>query len=215
MKKFSKLQILAWVLSVVPLLMVAAVYGRLPDMVPTNWGINGEITYGAKSTLWVIGGMSLLFAVLFPVLPRIDPRRKNYHKFLPSYDLFQVIMMLFLIGVVGIMLVETLRPGTVAVGMVVSGLVSLLLMLLGNMLPKFRQNYFSGFKNPWTLASETVWNKTHRLGGRLLFVTGLLGLFTCFLSDTVRYTVFFTALTAAVLIPCVMSYVWYRREQDP
>lgn len=214
MKKFSKMQILAWVLAVVPLIMVAAVYGRLPDQVPTHWSLDGTVTYGSKTTLWMIAGLTVPFAVLFPVLPRIDPRKKNYHKFLPSYDLFQVVMMLFMIVMSGIVIVETMRPGTVRVGNVVTGLVSLLLLILGNMLPKFRQNYFSGLKNPWTLASESVWVKTHRLGGRLMFLAGLIGLATCFLPDRPRFAVFFTALIVAVLIPNVMSYIWFRREGE-
>ncbi|MDO4270988.1 MAG: SdpI family protein [Eubacteriales bacterium] len=213
MKKFSKLQILAWVLAVVPLIMVAVSYGLLPDQVPTHWGFDGAVTYGPKSTMWMIGGMSVLFAVLFPVLPHIDPRRRNYDKFMPSYDLFQVVMMLFLIGMTGVILTETFRPGTVNVGTVVTGLVSLLFVVLGNMLPKFRQNYFSGLKNPWTLASEAVWVRTHRLGGKLLFAAGLLGLASCFLPETPRYFVFFGALLIAVLIPNVMSYIWFRQEK--
>lgn len=213
MKKFSKMQILAWILALVPLVMVAAVYGKLPDQVPTHWDFNGNVTYGAKSTLWMLGGITVPFAVLFPILPRIDPRRKNYDKFLASYDLFQVIMMLFLIGMTGITIVETFRPGTVHVSTVVTGLVSLLFVVLGNMLPKFRQNYFSGLKNPWTLSSETVWVKTHRLGGKALFAAGIIGLFSCFLPEKPRFAVFFGALLAAVLIPNIMSYIWFRQEQ--
>lgn len=213
MKKFSKMQILAWILAVVPALMVAVVYSRLPDRVPTHWDLNGNVTYGGKSTLWMLSLMTVPFAVLFPILPRIDPRRKNYEKFLSSYDLFQVIMMLFMIGMTGIILVETFRPGTVNVSVVVTGLCSLLFVILGNMLPKFRHNYFCGLKNPWTLASETVWSKTHRLGGRTLFAAGLIGLASCFLPEKARFVVFFTVLAAAILLPNVMSYVWFRQEQ--
>lgn len=214
MKKISKMQIFAWVLAVVPVVLVAVFYSRLPDQVPTHWEIDGGVTYGSKTSLWMIALLPVVFAVLFPVLPRIDPRRRNYDKFSGSYDLFQVLMMLFLIGMTGIILVETFHPGTVDVGTVVIALCSLLFVALGNMMPKFRHNYFIGMRNPWTLASETVWVKTHRLSGKALFIAGILGLFAAFLPNDYRHLVFVALIIAAVAIPSVMSYLWYRKEQE-
>lgn len=213
MKRFSRIQIFAWILAVIPLVMIAAVYGRLPAEIPTNWGFNGVVLYGSKSTLWMMGGLSVLFAVLFPLIPYIDPRRKNYDKFMPSYDLFQVIMMLFMIAMCGIIIVESFWPGTVSVGTAVTAICSVLFIILGNMLPKFRQNYFGGLRNPWTLDSETVWIRTHRLAGRMLFGAGILGFLSCLMPEKPRMIFFFTVLMVALLIPNVMSYIWYREEQ--
>ena len=89
----------------------------------------------------------------------------------------------------------------------------ILFAVLGNMMPKFRQNYFCGIKTPWTYADETVWVRTHRLAGRLFFAAGLLGIAATFLpSATAMTVVFFAPLAVAVILPVVMSYVWYRRR---
>ena len=58
MKKISKMQILAWILSAVPLILVAAAYTRLPDKVPMQWDFGGEIGYEDKWHLWVVAGIS-------------------------------------------------------------------------------------------------------------------------------------------------------------
>lgn len=73
------------------LLMTAAtaiLYSRLPEKIPMHWDFNNTVRYDAKVGIWGICVMALTFAVLFDVLPRIDPRKKNYEKFKQYYDGF-------------------------------------------------------------------------------------------------------------------------------
>ena len=167
MKRITKGQVLVWVLALVPLILAAAVYSRLPDRIPMQWDFGGEVGYEPKWHLWIVAGLSPLLAVLFYVLPNLDPKKHNYDKFFGSYVGFQIMMMLFMIVMNGICVVEGLRPGTLNIPMVVCLIVSLVIAYVGNIMPKFRMNWNCGIKNPWTLSSETVWIRTHRLGGRL------------------------------------------------
>lgn len=215
MKKIGKMQIAAWILALLPLLLVAAAYRRLPAEVPMQWNFGGQVGYEPKWHLWLIAGLSPLFAVLFYFLPRFDPKKRNYDKFFGSYVGFQVVMMLFLLMMVGICVVEGLRPGTIDVAMVVCLAVSLLLVYLGNMMPKFRMNWFCGIKTPWTLSSETVWTRTHRLAGRMFFAAGLIGAIGAFIPhNAARIALLFGPLLLATLVPTVQSYRWYRAEQN-
>ena len=86
----------------------------------------------------------------------------------------------------GICITEALRPGTVNVSGVVCLLVSLLMVYLGNVMPRFRMNWYCGFKTPWALSSETVWTRTQRVAGRLLFAAGLIGAAGSFAPGTRR-----------------------------
>lgn len=215
MKRFGKMQVFAWILSIFPLLLVAAVYARLPAKVPMQWGFHDQVRYDDKWQLLVVSLLPVVFAVLFPLLPKLDPKRQNYDKFRGSYELFQVIMMLFLLIIVAICVVEALRPGTLNVAMVVCLLCGLLFTALGNMMPKFRPNWFCGIRTPWTVSSESVWQRTHRLGGRLFFATGLLTIAGAFVpNDTVRFALLFAPLTIATVVPVVLSYRWYQQEQQ-
>lgn len=205
-------QIAIWILSVIPVLIAAGVYGKLPDRIPTNWGFDGHVSYGPKSTIWLIAGMSPFFGVLFFFLPVIDPKRRNYLDFSDAYRSFQLFMQIFLLAITGIVLTESLRPGTVRVSTVVTALGGILFMLLGNMLPKFRQNFFCGFKTPWTMSSEEVWNKTNRLGGKMLFAAGAIGVAGAFLpDDRWKMWVLLVPIAVAALVPCIMSYVWFQK----
>lgn len=211
-KTFARKQVWIWILSFMPILLAAAVYSRLPAQIPTNWGMNGEVGYGSKNNIWIIAGMSPLMAGLFQVLPAIDPKRKNYRKFPEVYQSFQLFMQVFLLVTTVIIVTESFRPGTIRVSTVITAMCGILFMTLGNMLPKFRQNFFCGFKTPWALSDETVWNKTHRLGGRLMFAAGILGFAGAFLpDDRAKMLLLFVPLMAATIIPYIMSYVWFRR----
>lgn len=212
---FGKKQALIWAVSLLPVIMAGAVYRRLPQEIPTNWGFDGAVTYGAKSNIWLIAGMAPLLAGLFQVLPYIDPKKRNYLKFMEVYRSFQLFMQIILVIVVGIILTESFRPGTIEVSTVVTALCGALFMMLGNMMPKFRQNFFCGFRTPWALTNETVWNKTHRLGGRLMFGAGILGFAGAFLPwERMKLVMLFVPLGVATIVPYIMSYVWFRRLGD-
>ena len=115
----------------------------------------------------------------------------------------------------GIILTESFRPGTVSVQYVVMLAVGLLFMYIGNIMPKFKSNFFCGVKTPWALSSEEIWRKSQRLGGKCFFIAGILVIFSLLLpSPETAYAVVIAAVFAAALIPCVMSYVWWRQEQN-
>ena len=205
---------LMWGIAAVPVIILMFVYGRLPETVPTSFGFDGTINAtGPKYTLWMLAGLGLLMAALFQFMPRIDPKKRNYAKFQKYYDVFAIFMELFLLGINCLMLTEILRPGTVSIGRSVTVLICLLFILMGNMMGKIKPNYFFGITTPWTLADPDVWNRTHRAGGRMWFVIGILLLPCCLLLPE---QVFFVLLMAAVLgstaLLFVLSYLWYRQK---
>lgn len=214
--KNKKMRILAYLLAVISFLTAAVLYPRLPEQIPTNWGVDGTVTYGPRYTIFFTTGMGLLFAVLFDVLPKIDPRRQNYQKFGSYYDMFCVFMQIFLLIVNGILITETFRPGTLSVPMVITLGIGLLFLFTGNILPKVKSNFYMGIRTPWTISSEEVWRKTHRLGGKCFFLVGLVSIVFAFLpiDQESLYGCYAAFLLIVCLIPGVMSYVWWRQEQQ-
>lgn len=209
--RWNRGQALVWLMSALPMVLAAVVYQKLPKQIPTNWGFGGQVSYSPKSTLWVLAGMAPFLAVLFQALPYIDPKKKNYLKFQNVYQSFQLFFQIFMLAMVGIVITESFRPGTIQVSTLVTAMCGILFMFIGNIMPKFRQNFFCGFRTPWTLSDETVWNKTHRLGGRLMFAAGLLGFGGAFLpQDKAKMAMLLVPITGAVIIPYFMSYVWFR-----
>lgn len=213
MHKMMKKELAYWVMALLPVVLVAIFYASLPERIPMHWDLKGGVRYDEKWQLWIVAALSPAFAVLFRVLPKIDPKKTNYTKFAVPYRVFQWFMTVFLAVMVGVVLLESFHPGTVDVGVTVTLLLALLFIGLGNMMPKFRRNFFCGIKTPWTLSSDSVWMRTHRLGGRLLFAAGVLLLPSVLLPATLRFVVMMLLLAIATLIPTIMSYFWYHKEQ--
>ena len=202
-----------WLLALAPLILVAALYARLPDQVPLHWGIDGAVNrYGSKSELWLLAALGPGTALLLQFLPRLDPKKRNYEKFHTYYEATALVVEAFMAVVTGVMLVEAVRPGTVSMGRVISALVGLLFLFLGNLMGKVKPNFFMGIRTPWTISDPDVWNRAHRLGGGLFFLTGLVTVVSAILlPEPVTFAVLMAGTLLTALIPTVMSYFWYKK----
>lgn len=190
----------------------AIAYPKLPAEVPTHWGFNGEVNgYSSKlnAMLTQIGIMVLLyFSVTF--LPKIDPRRKNYKYFSSSYTMIYNSLLVLFFGLNLFVILYALGYdipmssfGTVFVGII--------FIVLGNILQRVRSNFFLGLRTPWTLSNDEVWRKTHRMGGRLFFVSGIILLFATFLSGAVKEYLIIAIIAIVIVVPYVYSYLLFKK----
>ena len=196
-------------------LILAASYGFLPEQIPTHWGVTGEPDFGPKSTIWAFAAMAVVFNIMFEVLPHIDPRYQNYMKFIREYNLFCVFMNFYVLAFIVAVIIQSFRPGSFEMVRFVCVMVGLTLAVSGNIMPKFKSNFSSGFKTPWALSDEENWRKTNRLGGKLLFLSGIIWLLGAFLirNKMVLFFAGMASVVAATLIPYVMSYLWWKQAR--
>ena len=180
-------------------------YPSLPDKVPTHWNLNGEVNgYGSK--LFGAFGLPLInlgLYLMFLVLPHIDPKRKNYANFEPTYQFIKYILIVFFLG----MEVFTLLLATGAVvnrPSFIQIFMSLFFILFGNVLGRVKPNYFVGIRTPWTLASEEVWRKTHRMAAPLWVAGGIINLFLIALVPNYSGIGFIIIIAS---VPIVYSYI--------
>ena len=204
------IQILVIVASVV---LSIYFYQIFPATVPTHWGINGEVNGWGPSWVGAFILPAILIAIyfLFDLLPRIDPKRANYDQFKTAYAFFKTAIMLVLFGVY---LVASLNVIGVAVSVSfwVPVLIGLLFIVLGVFMGDVRHNYFVGIRTPWTLASEEVWNKTHRFAGKLFVIGGLAMMIIGFIPDVWRIILFIAVIILVAIVPIVYSYILYRSK---
>ncbi|KXL51683.1 immunity protein SdpI [Anaerotignum neopropionicum] len=209
----SKKKIAIYFFAVLPIVMVALFYQKLPDLVPMQWGSEGVSRYGGKWQLLFIAGINILIGIFMPIMAKIDPRKDNYAKFYSVYENIILLIEVFLAVIMAITISECLYPGKISVARVVSGGVGLLFVFLGNIMPKIKSNFFTGIKTPWALSSEAVWNKTQRLGGKLFFFGGFFMVVgAVFAPIAMMPFVVGILVTAIVILPIIMSYIWYQEE---
>ena len=192
--------------------MAAIAWPEAPERIPIHWGFTGEPdNYTGKIGLFYLPLIMLGVYVLLLFLPRIDPRRASYEKFKGSYT---VIRMALVITFFCIQIFTVLWVFDVIVNMNVAVpiIIGILLMVLGNYFGKFRPNWFTGIKTPWTLSSTESWNKTHRLGGRLFVVLGLLMVVAAPFQETWLFISLGVFLGIIIVTLYVYSYVIWKKD---
>lgn len=185
-------------------------YSDLPDQIPTHWNSQGQVDdYTAKPWGAVIfPGMSLAVFLMMKLIPVISPRGFRTDEFRPVVNVFQLTLVAFTAGIGVLTLLEALGYQT-PINRLVFAATGLLLIIIGNFMGKVRKNFFLGIRTPWTLASDEVWSRTHRLGGRMLMLGGAVMILNAIIQLPIQVSVL--AVVALALIPVAYSYILYRR----
>jgi uncharacterized membrane protein len=196
------------------LVFAAVVYGWLPERVPTHFDMHGEPdAWGSRwVSLAVPIGSALGIWLLARVIPRLDPRGENYERFAETYWFVINLIVLFM-AALQVLLVGTALGWPVRVESAMPVLVGLLLIALGNFMPRMKSNWTMGVRTPWTLESESVWRRTHRLAGWCFVAAGVVVVLSVALDPVARLWVLVAGTTLASLVPVVASYLFWRREQ--
>jgi uncharacterized membrane protein len=166
---------LSYVVAVLAAVWVVWIYPDLAGTFPLHWNADGiPDRFAAKSQLLWLAALVIGIPLFMDLLPRFDPRRKNYDYFSTSYQYMKLGSTAFM----AFILVFSIQSGRsqeqiLSTRYMMAGM-GLLFMVLGNYMTKVRSNFFVGIKTPWTLSSDEVWRKTHRVGGWGFFVTGLV-----------------------------------------
>ncbi|MFK8052142.1 MAG: SdpI family protein [Woeseiaceae bacterium] len=188
----------------------AIVYPELADQVPTHWNARGEIDgYSGKLTAALLGPAGALgLMLLMWVIPAISPKGFKTEEFQPVVNIFQVAMVAFMAAIGAIILMAGLGHEVSMERFIPAG-VGLLFVVLGNYLGKVRKNFFIGIRTPWTLSSDEVWARTHRLGG-YLFVFAGIGMMAAGLFLPSVWVITSLSLVAG-LVPVIYSFFAYRQ----
>lgn len=168
-----------WALIAAMFALAAVTWSSAPRQIPVHWNAYGAVDrYGGRfEGLLLLPLLALAIYGLFLVVPKIDPGRANYEQFAAAYSTLRIAVTLLLAAVYALLQL-TIHGYAVNIGMIVPFLAGLLFIVIGNMLGKVRPNWAVGIRTPWTLSSKTSWDKTHRVGGRLFIVAGVLMMLT-------------------------------------
>src|SRR5262245_1940754 len=155
--------------------LAATLYGRLPATVPTHWNWAGQPDGFLPKPLgaFLLPLVAAVTWAVLAVLPALSPRGFSMERFRGTYDVLRT-------TIVGFLVLVAMAQLLVAAGwrlrldVVIPVAVGLLLAILGNYMGKVRRNFFVGIRTPWTLASEEVWLRTHRVAGKLFAAAGVL-----------------------------------------
>jgi len=201
---------------IAPLIYGAIIYPQLPSRIPTHFNIEGKAdAWGGPSSIFIgpgiMGAVSIFVYILMSNIKTFDP--KKYDEANDTlYSNFAVLTVAFLSALSTIIIYSSTHADEINVGKLILSLIGLSFAGLGWYMPKFKQNYFVGFKLPWTLENETNWNETHKVAGKLWIYGGLFqAVVTFILPMKFGFIGFMLATAVMVIIPSVFSYRLFKK----
>ena len=212
-KKNKGKLILTSIIILIPIVIGLILWNKLPEKLPTHWNAEGVVDGWSSKGFAVFGLPAILFGFHWLCLlgSNADPKNKNYSE--------KLLQLVFWICPVISILFGVISYGT-ALGMefkvdkIMLILVGVVFIVIGNYMPKCKQNYTMGIKLPWTLNDEENWNKTHRMAGKLWVITGFLVMLCILAPTSVMVVIFIITLFVAVMIPTAYSYLLYRNKRE-
>ncbi len=187
---------------------------RLPERVPTHWGISGKVdAWGPKSALvftlpGVLTGLVTLVILLsrpaldFKSAKGMDPRVRRTILGLTS---------LFFVVLHGLMLLHLLGGTPEAEPAFIWVAVGAFMLALGNQFPRLEPNQWAGIRIPPTLEDRRVWKSTHRYAAPWFMGAGLLLILAGFLPQSFGQWLALIVLIGAIIPPIVHAYRLRRR----
>ena len=208
---------LGWALLLIaaPLAYAAYVYPSLPDTIPTHFNMSGEAdAYGGKDSIFLGPGiMAVVGIFVFVLLSNIksfDPKRYKADDD-GLYKKFALFTVAFL-SMIGFIIVFSASNHSITIGKLLLPALGIAFAGFGWYMPKIHQNYFAGFKLPWTLENEDNWNETHKLAGKIWIYGGVAQAIAAILLPNVAgFITFFSITFIMVIIPTVFSYRMFKR----
>jgi uncharacterized membrane protein len=191
------------------LVATAVLYPQMPARIPLHWNYHFEPDrYGPRWVLYLFGpGFMALVMALTWLFPWLSPKRFEIDSFWSTYHR----VMLLVFGMMAYSFAAMLWADcgrSIDMGRVISFGICLFFILIGNVMGKLRRNFYLGVRTPWTLASERVWNATHRFAAKTFVAGGLVGLV---FSVVGLFLWAILATLVGALAPVVYSLVIYKQ----
>ena len=206
-KRNLKVLIISSIVTLLPIVAGLILWNQLPEQIPTHWNASGEID-GWSSKPFAVFGLPLIMVAaqwLCMLGTSADPKKENH----PAKVLHLVLWIIPVLSVaLNTMTYMAALGKEVRIEVIMPILIGLILAIVGNYMPKCKQNYTIGIKIPWTLNSEENWNRTHRFAGWLwtfcgiaLMLTGIIG----------GFRIFLFVVLLMVFAPILYSYLLFRK----
>lgn len=208
-KQNKRILILTSIVTLLPIFIGLLLWNQLPERIPTHWNTEG-IVDGWSSKPFAIFGLTLIVFVVHWICvlaTALDPKSKN----ISDKPLVLVLWIAPITSLITSSIVYATALGVeINMNFVMPLFMGALFILIGNYLPKCKQNYSVGIKVSWTLNSEENWNHTHRFSGVLWVIGGILIMATAFLET---YMIMIGALICMTILPFVYSYLYYAKHE--
>lgn len=212
--------IMLWIvgiISLLPVVYLAAIYPSLPNIVPTHFDMNGRPNdYSDKSTLIFLtvlfSALSIGCYLLITNLPKIDPKKTAGQ----SPEIFQRLGLIITLLMTFINFVITYAATNKSdnITRVIFPALGIFFAFMGKYMKDIKPNYFAGFRTPWALENDDNWRETHQLAGKMWMAGGsTITILTVFLPSGYGFIAFMSIIAIVTIVPFAYSYLFFKKQQ--
>lgn len=214
MKKImNKIIFISSFMSLSPMIICIFIYNKLPYKLPIHFDLNGNITnYSNKFIVCIL--LPIVLCILNIVLISVtkhDPKKYNHNKKIKS--ILPFIIPLLSIIMTSLSIFIGLGKDINAVTIIIS-CISFLFLIIGNYLPKIKQNYTIGIRTPWTLNDKDNWHKTHRFSSKVWSIFGIINIIIALIYTQISPYLFISSLIFACISPILYSFIYYKKHKN-
>ncbi len=203
--------IISSIVTLLPILAGVILWDKLPDNMATHFAANGDADGFASKAFAVFGLPLILLGIfwicIFFTMKDINNKNQNKKALGMVYWIIPVLSCVVNGNLYFIALGKEINPAVV-----VSLLLGIMFIAIGNYMPKCKQNFTLGIKIKWTLENEENWNKTHRFAGKVWFIGGFLMLLTAFLTIEYALLSILFLIIPMVVLPVIYSYCYHKKQ---
>jgi uncharacterized membrane protein len=211
-KGFDKKELVPLTLILLMFIASSFLYSSMPEKMPIHWNSKGEIDgYGSRFTgLFLMPIITLIIYIVLSMIPKIAVYKKNIQAFYFYYSGFKIVFVLYMAALYLVMLLPNFGI-LFNMNFVIIPMIAGLIFFAGILMEKSKRNYFIGIRTPWTLASDNVWKKTHRIGGMGFKIIAVFMLFSLILG---KYAILSSVglLLIFVVYIFIYSYFVFKKE---
>jgi uncharacterized membrane protein len=188
-------------------------YPKAPQEMASHWNAAGQVD-GYMTKFWglfLMPMISLAMLLLFVLIPKIDPLKENIGKFRRYFDSFIVLIIAFMVYIHALTLFWNFGF-RFNMGQMMIPAMGILFYYCGVLIEKSKRNWLIGIRTPWTLSSDSVWDKTHKLGGKLFKASGAIAILGVFFPNY-AFLIFIVPVLFSAVFTAAYSYFEYKKEQ--
>ena len=203
--KNKKYWLITSAITLLPILLGLLLWNKLPDQLPTHFGVDGAAD-GWSGKGFAVFGLPLMmlgFHIAICFATRLDKQNRGHNE-----KVMNLVGLIFpVMSIVNSVIIYTHAMDLeLNLSMLLFPMLGLLFIVIGNWMPKIKQNSTLGIKIKWTLYNEENWNKTHRFAG---FVWVIGGVIFCLMGFVPEKMLVFLLPIQVILLACVpMVYSW-------
>lgn len=199
-------------LCILPMIFSMVVYNNLPNQVAVHWDSAGNPDNYAHKAFAAFGLPLILLAL--NIISKIklfnDPKERGQSAGIKLISIWLIPILSLVLNPITMFIALGVD---ISISLIATLIVGVIMIIIGNYLPKSRQNYTIGIKNQWTLSNVDVWNSTHRMAGILYILGGLVIIIGNFFFRNTFAHVSLTLIVVAllVLVPMLYSFFLYKK----